>query len=174
MSWNTHSVKQPKQLVWSDPGVRYQFKRGRFGLVEGQKDKFRLYTIVNPFSKTGKSSSYIQQWDSHPATAILLKSAVINEPLAALAVRDDGKFVAIGSMFSGSVSIYIAFSLQQILHVPNAHAMFITGLQFLPVLNPDGPSISNLSEATVLSISVDNRICYHNIYHRREYLSFPF
>lgn len=47
-----------------------------------------------------------------PEKAELLKAAAIDESLSALAVRDDGRFVAIGTMFSGSISIYIAFSLQ--------------------------------------------------------------
>lgn len=45
-------------------------------------------------------------------TGRLAGIAPIDESLASLAVRDDGQFVAVGTMFSGSVSIYIAFSLQ--------------------------------------------------------------
>uniref|UniRef100_A0A1B0CSZ4 Uncharacterized protein n=2 Tax=Lutzomyia longipalpis TaxID=7200 RepID=A0A1B0CSZ4_LUTLO len=69
-------------------------------------------------------------------------------------------------MFSGTVSIHIAFSLQRVLHIPNAHSMFVTGLQFLPVLSSDGPAISSDAEAAVLSISVDNRICIHSLQYR--------
>lgn len=58
----------------------------------------------------GKQVAYIQLWD--PAEGHLKRSAIIEESLSALAVRDDGRFVAVGTMFSGSVYIYIAFSLQ--------------------------------------------------------------
>lgn len=85
-----------------------------------------------------------------------------------MAVRDDGRFVAVGTMFSGSVSIYIAFSLQRVLHIPAAHSMFVTGLEFLPVRNADGPPITSNTEAAVVSISVDNRVCIHSLTYRRE------
>lgn len=97
-----------------------------------------------------------------------MNSVRINESLSSLAVRDDGRFVAIGTMFTGSVSIYIAFSLQRVLHIPSAHLMFVTGLEFLPSNNTDGPPISSNTEAAVLSISVDNNVCIHSLQYRRK------
>lgn len=70
-------------------------------------------------------------------------------------------------MFTGSVSIYIAFSLQRVLHIPNAHSMFVTGLEFLPEHEIDGPPITSDTEAAVLSISVDNKVCIHSLSYRR-------
>lgn len=52
----------------------------------------------------------MQQWD--PETGGLTNTLGIDESLSSMAVRDDGRFVAVGTMFTGSVSIYIAFSLQ--------------------------------------------------------------
>lgn len=98
----------------------------------------------------------------------LSNSVVIDESLASLAVRDDGRFVAVGTMFTGSVSIYIAFSLQRVLHIPAAHSMFVTGLEFLPLNNRDGPPISSDTEAAVVSISVDNKVCIHSLSYRRK------
>lgn len=109
---------------------------------------------------------YLQEWN--PENGALSNSVAINESLSALAVRDDGRFVAIGTMFTGSVSIYIAFSLQRVLHIPNAHSMFVTGLEFLPQNCIDGPPISSTSEAAVVSISVDNKICIHSLTYRRK------
>lgn len=60
------------------------------------------------FGRTQKG--YLEQWD--PDTGNIVNTVAINESLASLAVRDDGRFVAVGTMFTGSVSIYIAFSLQ--------------------------------------------------------------
>lgn len=54
--------------------------------------------------------------------------------------------------------------------MPNAHSMFVTGLQFLPVTNEEGPPISSDAEAAVLSISVDNKICIHSLQQRRKIL----
>lgn len=66
--------------------------------------------LANPTGLAKKQNSYLQRW--LPSEGALEKVAVVNESLSALAVRDDGRFVAVGTMFSGSVSIYIAFSLQ--------------------------------------------------------------
>lgn len=115
---------------------------------------------------------HLQEWS--PENGSLVNSVDINESLASLAVRDDGRFVAIGTMFTGSVSIYIAFSLQRVLHIPSAHSMFVTGLEFLPMNNVDGPPISSNTEAAVLSISVDNKVCIHSLAYRRKLFFFVF
>lgn len=49
-----------------------------------------------------------------------------------------------------------------------AHSMFVTGLEFLPVTS-GGQPITSCAEAAVLSISVDNRICIHSLAFRSEY-----
>ncbi|XP_055850950.1 prolactin regulatory element-binding protein [Episyrphus balteatus] len=163
--WDTSTSKLHHKLSWDTPeGAKYLYKRCRYGTIEASRDNYRLFTITNPLGKVGKQRGYLQQWncdDGH------LKMAVgIDESLASLAVRDDGRFVAVGTMFSGSVSIYIAFSLQRVLHIPNAHSMFVTGLEFLPITNQQGPPISSDTEAAVLSISVDNKVCIHSLQYR--------
>ena len=82
----------------------------RFGVIEGEDRKSALYMLANPTGLPKKQKSYLQQW--LPDEGVIKKSAEIDESLAALAVRNDGRFVAVGTMFSGSVLIYIAFSLQ--------------------------------------------------------------
>ncbi|XP_055681044.1 prolactin regulatory element-binding protein isoform X2 [Lutzomyia longipalpis] len=163
--WDVASGKEAGTLTWQPPeGVKYLFKRCRFGVIEDKKNKCRLFTLANPLGKSGKQRGFLQQWD--PETGTLQRAIGVDESLSALCVRDDGRFVALGTMFSGTVSIHIAFSLQRVLHIPNAHSMFVTGLQFLPVLSSDGPAISSDAEAAVLSISVDNRICIHSLQYR--------
>lgn len=66
--------------------------------------------LANPLGRAGKQKGFLQKWS--PDEGSIVRATCIDESLAALAVRDDGRFVAIGTMFSGSVSIYIAFSLQ--------------------------------------------------------------
>lgn len=55
------------------------------------------------------------------------------------------------------------------MNVKGAHSMFVTGLELLP---SQGCSISSHSEAAVLSISVDNKICIHSLPYRRKCVSF--
>ncbi|KAH8281224.1 hypothetical protein KR044_012181 [Drosophila immigrans] len=164
--WDLNTAKQHHKLQWHTPeGTKYLFKRCRYGTVEAHKDNYRLFTITNPLGKVGKQRGFLQQWD---CTNGQLREAVsVDESLSSLAVRDDGRFVAVGTMFSGSVCIYIAFSLQRVLHIPHAHSMFVTGLQFLPITNEEGPPISSNTEAAVLSISVDNKVCIHSLPQRR-------
>ncbi|ALC38182.1 CG9175 [Drosophila busckii] len=164
--WNLETGKLQHKLQWQTPeGAKYLFKRCRYGTVEAHKDNYRLFTIANPLGKVGKQRGYLQQWDC--GTGQLRASVAVDESLSSLAVRDDGRFVAVGTMFSGSVSMYIAYSLQRVLHVPHAHSMFVTGLQFLPITNEEGPPISSDTEAAVLSISVDNKVCIHSLAQRR-------
>jgi len=83
----------------------------RFGVPgSGTKLSSSLFTLANPSSRGGRQKSFLQLWD--PADGTLRRSHAFNESLAALAVRDDGLFVAVGSMFTGTVSVHIAFSLQ--------------------------------------------------------------
>lgn len=164
--WSTSSGKEIIKLTWTPPkGVKYLFKRCRFGVIETKEKKYRIFTIANPLGKSGKQKGFLQQWNID--TGKLNNIVEIDESLSALAVRDDGRFVAVGTMFSGSVSIYIAFSLQRVLHVNGAHAMFITGLEFIPVASKEAPPITSDVETSVISFSVDNRICIHSLRYRQ-------
>lgn len=110
--WSTSTGKEVIKLTWTPPeGVKYLFKRCRFSVIESNNKKHRLFTLSNPLGKSGgKQKGFLQQWNIE--TGKLNNIVEIDESLSALAVRDDGRFVAVGTMFSGSVSIYIAFSLQ--------------------------------------------------------------
>jgi prolactin regulatory element-binding protein len=109
--WTINTGKELVKLTWTPPeGVRYLFKRCRFAVIEGNPTKYRLFTLSNPLGKTGKQKGFLQQWNT--STGKLNNIVDIDESLSALAVRDDGQFVAVGTMFTGSVSIYVAFSLQ--------------------------------------------------------------
>lgn len=78
--------------------------------MEEDKDRSRLFVLTNPVGLGGKIPSYLQLWE--PEDGTLKKFSLFNENVASLAVRDDGRFVAVGTMFSGSVDIFVAFSLQ--------------------------------------------------------------
>lgn len=169
--WSVNNGKEAMKLQWTPPeNVKYLYKRCRYATIEGNSEKYRLFTISNPLQKAGKQRGFLQQWNTE--TGRLNNIVPIDESLSALSVRDDGRFIAVGTMFTGSVMIYIAFSLQQVLYVPNAHSMFVTGLEFIPVLNKDAPPISSDTEASVVSYSVDNRICIHSLQYRRKFNRF--
>lgn len=157
--WNVSSGSKDKELTWSPPNnLKYMYKRCRFRKFEEDKSKTQLFMLSN--AVVGKNISFLQMWDIDSGN--IVKAASYKETLSALAVSDDGKFVAVGTMFSGSVDIYVAFSLRRALHVPGAHSMFVTGLEFLPT-KLDGPAITSNTETAVVSISVDNKICIHSI-----------
>lgn len=162
--WNTSKGSKSKELTWSPPnGLKYMYKRCRFRKLEEDKSKTQLFMLSN--AVVGKNPSFLQMWDAD--SGCIVKTVSYKETLSALAVSDDGKFVAVGTMFSGSVDIYVAFSLRRALHVPGAHSMFVTGLEFLPT-KADKPSIASNTETAVISISVDNKICIHSIPFRRK------
>ena len=157
--WDVNSGAKEKELTWTPPsGLKYMYKRCRFRKLEDDKSKVQLFILSN--SVVGKNPSFLQMWDIDSGS--ILKTVPYKETLSALAVSDDGKFVAVGTMFSGSVDVYVAFSLRRALHVPGAHSMFVTGLEFLPT-KLDGPAITSNTETAVVSISVDNKICIHSI-----------
>ncbi|KAG8294650.1 hypothetical protein J6590_098578 [Homalodisca vitripennis] len=163
--WCVKTGNKLKDIEWTPTnGTKYLYKRCRYGRVEEDPKRSRLFLICNPASRVGRQVAYIHLWDTTQSR--VTRSATVDESLSALAVRDDGRFLAVGTMFTGSVSIYIAFSLQRVLNVKEAHSMFVTGLEFLPAVSEE-TSITTVSEAAVISISVDNRVCIHNLPYRR-------
>lgn len=66
--------------------------------------------MTGPTSSNTVSPGILHQWCGETGT--VKKSVALSETLSALAVRDDGTFLAVGTMFTGSVAVYIAFSLQ--------------------------------------------------------------
>lgn len=69
-----------------------------------------MFTIANPLTRSGKARGLLQQWE--PVSGQVCRTVVVAESLSALAVRDDGRYVGVGTMFTGSIHIYVAFSLQ--------------------------------------------------------------
>lgn len=145
--WNT--VSNTKSVLSYPFNDKQIFKRCKFGITDN-KSIYNIYTITNG----PKQKSCLQKWSENNK---LLYELSFSEPSSALAVRKDGLYVATGTMYSGSVSIHEANNLKIIYNVKQAHAMFITGLEFLDKdLMPD-------MKAAVLSISVDNRVCFHGV-----------
>jgi len=86
-------------------------------LVEEDMNNIRLFVLVNPVGRLGRQKAFLQLW--LPEDGSLKKAVPCNDSLSALAVSDDGRFVAVGTMFGGSVAVYTAFNLQVHFLVPN-------------------------------------------------------
>lgn len=148
--WDT--VTNTRSVLTHPINEKQVFKRCKFGITSSNSSilLYNIYTIANG----PKQKSYLQRWSEK--NTILYELSFI-EPTSALAVRRDGLYIAVGTMFSGSVSIHESNNLRTIYSVKQAHAMFVTGLEFL---NED---VMPDSKTAVLSISVDNRVCFHNV-----------
>lgn len=162
--WDVKKGKKHAEMGW-DPsggkkgGLKYAFKRIRFAKVEGDPKKYKVFTIVNPVGAS-KPPSYLQRWNAKSWTVEQQVSA--DGALSALAVSDNGNFVATGSMFDGTVEVYVAFSLAKVKRVDKSHSTFITGLEFLPC-GEESDAVRGFSDASVVSISVDHQVCIHHI-----------
>jgi len=158
--WDVKKGKKHAEMGWDPPNkIKYLYKRIRFGRIEGDSRKFKVFTIVNPVGAS-KPPSYLHRWNSKSFT--IEQGVPVTGSLSALAVSDNGNFVATGSMFDGTVEIYTAFNLAKIKRVEKSHSTFITGLEFLPT-TPETDAIRGFSDASVVSISVDHQVCIHHI-----------
>ncbi len=77
--------------------------------MEGDPKRQTVFSISNPVGAS-KPPSYLQRWDGK--TFVLEQSRPFEGSLSALAVSDNGVYVATGSMFDGTVEIFIAYTLQ--------------------------------------------------------------
>ncbi|XP_065202100.1 prolactin regulatory element-binding protein [Planococcus citri] len=165
--WDSSTGSKIHELKWTPPdGMKYLFKRSRFSILENDPKVSCLFMLTNAIGgrKMGKNPAQIQLWN--PGRGLLVKYAEFKEDLSALTVRNDGRFVAVGTRL-GSVYILTAFNLKIAMTIPNAHSIFITGLEFVPVpRSDDDDSFTTTAEASVISISVDRKICMHNLKQR--------
>ena len=158
--WDVAKGRRHAEMGWDSPGkLKFMYKRVRYGRIEGDDRKYKAYTISNPIGSRNPTA-YLIRWN--PKSYTLEQAAPFEGVLSALAVSDNGNFVATGSMTDGIVNIYTAFNLQRLKRVVKAHDSFITGLQFLPC-GPEADAIRGFSDCSVVSISVDNKVCIHHI-----------
>ncbi|XP_046566705.1 prolactin regulatory element-binding protein-like [Haliotis rubra] len=139
----------------------------QYGLIEGSKAKFSLYTLSIPSKRSSKPSPcYVTLWD--PSTFKPKKHASTGtEVSSSLAVSDDGIYLGVGTI-SGSVSVYVSFSLQRLYHVKEAHSIFVTGVEFMPS-SEGSRAVTGGQDFTLLSISADNTIKIHQVAPRGSY-----
>uniref|UniRef100_UPI0037E83581 guanine nucleotide-exchange factor SEC12 isoform X2 n=1 Tax=Semicossyphus pulcher TaxID=241346 RepID=UPI0037E83581 len=141
----------------------YRYMACRFGKVEDQKDALRLYTVQIPHKRDRKPPPcYLTKWDGRSFLP-MLTAACGFEVVSSLAVSDSGTFLGLGTV-TGSVAIYISFSLQKLYYVQESHGIVVTDLAFLPEHSRGN------NETAMLSVAVDSRCQVHAVANRR---SFP-
>lgn len=162
--WEAEDGTRVCELALAPPGKtseKYLFRSCRFGIVEGDKQNHRLFTISNAaVRKKPPSPCFLVKWDT---TKFLPEKIQATGPdmLSSLAVSEDGRFVGVGHL-SGAVEVYIAFSLQRLYRAEHAHNIFVTGLEFLKSCDETRRLAGNY-DASLISISVDNHIVAHHI-----------
>jgi len=159
--WDVKKGKKHAELGWECPaGVKYMFKRVKFGCVEGDARKYKVYTISNPVGSS-KMPAMLHRWNTQSYT-VEDKVASLGLSYSALAVSDNGVFVGTGTMSEGLVDIYTAYNLVRIKRVRAAHSTFITGLEFLPT-GEESAACRGMHEASLVSVSVDHQVCVHHV-----------
>nr|XP_060640401.1 prolactin regulatory element-binding protein [Anolis sagrei ordinatus] len=157
-------------LLWNEnlPGIpdkAYRYQACRFGAVEDQGQALRLYTVQIPHKRERRPPPcYLTKWDGHSFLPLLTRPCG-NEVVSCLSVSDTGTFLGLGTV-TGSVAIFVAFSLQRLYYVREAHGIVVTAVAFLP----ETPELRKENEAALLSVAVDSRCHVHRIPCRR---SFP-
>lgn len=146
----------------------YRYKACRFAKVEDQKEALRLYTVQIPHKRDRKPPPcYITKWDGRAFLPLLTKPCG-NEVISCLTASDSGTFLGLGTV-TGSVAIYIAFSLQKLYYIQESHGIVVTDLTFLPDA-PKTKAVKGDNEVVMLSVAVDSRCQVHAVSNHR---SFP-
>ncbi|ELU18265.1 hypothetical protein CAPTEDRAFT_166694 [Capitella teleta] len=159
--WNTKDGSKHIELNWpKDSSKKYRFRNCGYAVVPGKKkSECVLITSHVPISRSGKPlPCYLSKWNDPKYAPLRIVSAG-TEALSALAISDDGIYIGLGSL-DGSVSVYITFSLQRLYHLPQAHNIFVTGLEFTPSSALTRQLTGN-EDFSLLSISADNQVKLH-------------
>ncbi|XP_020010455.2 guanine nucleotide-exchange factor SEC12 isoform X2 [Castor canadensis] len=168
------SVWQKDQLVtqlhWQEngptlSGMPYRYQACRYGQVPDQPRGLRLFTVQIPHKRLRQPPPcYLTAWDG--STFLPLRTRPCgHEVISCLSVSESGTFLGLGTV-TGSVAIYIAFSLQRLYYVREAHGIVVTDVAFLPEKGR-GPELLGSHETALFSVAVDSRCQLHLLPSRR-------
>uniref|UniRef100_A0A2P2I0B2 Prolactin regulatory element-binding protein-like n=1 Tax=Hirondellea gigas TaxID=1518452 RepID=A0A2P2I0B2_9CRUS len=152
--WDAGNGKRLHHLALDTQGVKYKFAWARYGCVEGQLNNSRLFSISNPVMGS-KNPGIVAKWCGKAYT--LEKRQSVDGVLSNLAVTDDGRYLATGSM-DGDIVIMVAYSLQVLQRVKSAHSMFVTGVEWMADGSRSSCIVRGFSDASLLSMSCDNTV----------------
>ncbi|EFB20544.1 hypothetical protein PANDA_001662, partial [Ailuropoda melanoleuca] len=168
------SVWQKDQLVtqlhWQENGptfsnTPYRYQACRCETPEDQPTRLRLFTVQIPHKRLRQPPPcYLTAWDGSTFLPLRTKSCG-HEVISCLSVSESGTFLGLGTV-TGSVAIYIAFSLQRLYYVREAHGIVVTDVAFLPEKGR-GPELLGFHETALFSVAVDSRCQLHLLPSRR-------
>uniref|UniRef100_A0A2K6RRL3 Prolactin regulatory element-binding protein n=1 Tax=Rhinopithecus roxellana TaxID=61622 RepID=A0A2K6RRL3_RHIRO len=151
------SVWQKDQLVtqlhWQENGptfssTPYHYQACRFGQVPDQPAGL----LRQP------APCYLTAWDGSNFLPLRTKSCG-HEVISCLNVSESGTFLGLGTV-TGSVAIYIAFSLQCLYYMREAHGIVVTDVAFLPEKGR-GPELLGSHETALFSVAMDSHCQLH-------------
>lgn len=158
------------QLHWQENGptfsnTPYRYRACRFGQVPDQPSGLRLFTVQIPHKRLQQHPPcYLTAWDASTFLPLRSKSCG-HEVVSCLSVSESGTFLGLG-MVTGSVAIYIAFSLQRLYYVRESHSFVVTDVAFLPEKGR-GPQLLGSHETALFSVAADSRCQLHLLPSRR-------
>jgi len=165
------STKQPPSSQVQKSPFKYRIRHVRFGIKpKDEKNICYLYTSIVPQSIVDKLKSYICQWVAANNTSgnfvVVKKRLVSYERISAMAVSDDGLYLAIGDS-GGYVRIFDTQSSSSfhLLHEQHSHSIFVTDLTF--ILKHE----NYVYATSVLSISADKNLYLHNVHKQQTNLA---
>ncbi|XP_071954401.1 guanine nucleotide-exchange factor SEC12-like isoform X2 [Antedon mediterranea] len=167
--WKPKSGELFGELFW-DVKVSektYRFRSCRFGLVAGKTTECSMFTLHIPHIQSRKSQpSYITKWDTTKFIPQLSVSTG-QDILSCIAVSHGGHYVGVGTM-TGSIAVYVAFSLKKLHAVNSVHSIFVTGLSFVPITKRTRKILGEL-DAALLSVSPDKSMKITPVFSPIEY-----
>ncbi|OXB84340.1 UNVERIFIED_CONTAM: hypothetical protein H355_010767 [Colinus virginianus] len=105
-------------------------------------------------------------WDGGGMRGASPPHTLLPTPLTApFPCSDSGTFLGLGTV-TGSVAVHIAFSLQRLYYVKEAHGIVVTDVAFVPE-SERGRELLAGNEAALLSVAVDSRCKLHLLPARR-------
>ncbi|XP_004839230.1 prolactin regulatory element-binding protein isoform X2 [Heterocephalus glaber] len=158
------------QLHWEENGPNfantpYRYRACRFGQVPDQPTGLRLFTVQIPYKHLQqRPPCYLTAWDASTFLPLRTKSCG-HEAVSCLSVSESGTFLGLGTV-TGSVAIYIAFSLQRLYYVRESHSFVVTDVAFLPEKGR-GPQLLGSHETALFSVAADSRCRLHLLPSRR-------
>ncbi|XP_036604776.1 prolactin regulatory element-binding protein [Trichosurus vulpecula] len=158
------------ELRWDEnlpplPDTPYRYQACRFGWVPDQPAGLRLFTVQIPYKRLRRPPScYLTAWDGHNFLPLRTQPCG-NEVISCLSVSESGTFLGLGTV-TGSVAIYISFSLQRLYYLREAHGIVVTDVAFMPEQGR-GRELLGSHEAALFSVAVDSRCQLHLLPIRR-------
>lgn len=151
LQFNVHSKDSKKPSKYRIRRCRYSPRRGNTILHA---------TLLPVVMKKPPDPCYICQWNT---SSMILENTTHAgyDNLTNLTISEDGRFLGVGTLL-GTVTIYNTQNFKPLYRAENSHKSFVTGVQFLKC-SPSTQIMAGGNEASLVTISVDNKIIVHHV-----------